>query len=164
MTTFEATSPQNGREARNFHPGDTFRACPKQGFSRVSDSKTRGKMRFLRNIKLKEVKRRLRRHFLMALHGLKCERGKKILKRWGFLGVREAVNGCIRAENFAFVNNSFFLLSDGHAGIGQPPPPPTRFRGVSRFFRFVPEAWGLLSAGGDAPICCRHTAFSISSC
>ena len=29
----------------------------------------------------------------MALHGLKCERGKKILKRRGFLGVRTGKSG-----------------------------------------------------------------------
>ena len=111
MTTFEATSPQNGREARNFYPGDTFEACPKQVFSGVSDSKMRGKMQYLRNIKLKEVKRRLRRHFLMALHGLECERGKIILKPWGFLGLEWAnmvLQGLI--SQHALTHSSALLL------------------------------------------------------
>ena len=56
MITFEAETPQNGRETRIFHPGDTVFDCPKQGFQGVSDSKTRGKVGFLRNIKLMDIK------------------------------------------------------------------------------------------------------------
>lgn len=88
MTTCEAASPQNGREVRIFHPGDTFGGCPKQGFSGVTDSKTRDKSGFLRNFKLTGVKPLVPDQFLMPPHGLKCERGKKILKRWGFSGVK----------------------------------------------------------------------------
>ena len=59
----------------------------------------RGKTGFLRNIKLTDVKYYLAVRFLMALHGLKCERGKKILKRWGFSGVRAE-----KSEHFADLN------------------------------------------------------------
>lgn len=90
MITCESASLWNGREVQNFHPGDTLPVCSKQGFSRVSDSKMRGKTSVLRNIKLMGVKNRLAVRFLMALHGLKCERGKIILKPWGFLGLEWA--------------------------------------------------------------------------
>ena len=46
-----------------------------------------------------DVKYRLADRFLMALHGLKCERGKKILKRWGFSGVRAE-----KSEHFSDLN------------------------------------------------------------
>ena len=93
MTTFEAASPQNGLESWIFHPGDTFGGCPKQGFSGVADSKTRDKSGFLRNFKLTGVKLPVPDQFLMPPHGPKCERGKKNLKRWGFLGVRAGKSG-----------------------------------------------------------------------
>ena len=104
LTTFRIAPPQNGRETRIFHPGDTFAACPKQVFSRVSDCKTRGKTAFLRNIKLTDVKPTVESQFLMPLHGLKCVRGKKILKRWGFLGVRAGESGHLVALDLTCVN------------------------------------------------------------
>ena len=54
------------------------------------DSKTRGKTGFLRNIKLIGVKSKVGSQFLMPVFRPLSERGKKILKRWGFLGVRKA--------------------------------------------------------------------------
>ena len=118
MVTLEQQVPQMGRKTQNFRPGNTFRACPKQGFLRVSDSKTSGKTDFLRIIKLTDVKQRLRRHFLTALHGLKCERGKKILKRRGFLGVRGEKNGHFRASKLTAVNTSIVH----HASRKSPTP------------------------------------------
>ena len=68
------------------------------------DSKTRGKTGFLGNFKLTDVKHWDRRQFLMALHGPKCEREKKILKRWGFSGVTTGQNGQKQAEYLTVVN------------------------------------------------------------
>ena len=72
-------------------------------FSEMLDCKTRGKTAFLRNIKLMDVKSRAESQFLMPLHGLKCERGKKILKRWGFLGVRTRGSGHLAGLNLTCV-------------------------------------------------------------
>ena len=108
MTTFEAASPQNGRESRIFHPGGTFGGCPKQGFSGVADSKTRDKSGFLRNFKLTGVKLPVPDQFLMPPHGPKCERGKKILKRWGFSGVRTRETEVFRADLLICFNISTF--------------------------------------------------------
>ena len=47
----------------------------------------------------------------MPLHGLKCERGTKILERWGFLGVRKGQNGHFDAVSLTYVN-SLAELSD----------------------------------------------------
>ena len=101
---FEAETLQNGRKIRIFHPGDTVSVCPKQGFTGVSDSKTRGKTDFLRYFKLTGVKSGFSVPFLMALHGPKCERGKKFLKRWGFLGVRAEESGRFTGEVLIYVN------------------------------------------------------------
>ena len=87
LTISGMTPPQNGRETQIFHPGDTFAACSKQVFSGVSDCKTRGKTAFLRNIKLMDVKSRAESQFLMPLHGLKCERGKKFWNDGDFWGL-----------------------------------------------------------------------------
>lgn len=106
LTTFWMAPPQNGRETQIFHPGDTFVACLKQVFSGVSDCKTRGKTAFLRNIKLMGVKSKADSQFLMPLYGLKCGRGKKILKWWGFLGVRTRGSGHLTALNLTCVDVS----------------------------------------------------------
>ena len=86
LTTSGIAPPQNGRKTRIFHPGNTLEVCPKQAFSRVSDSKTRGKSCFLRNIKLMCVNSCFASQFLMALHALKCERGKKFWNDGDFWG------------------------------------------------------------------------------
>ena len=101
-----------GRKTQNFHLDDTIYNCPKLVFSGLSDSKTRGKTGFLRNFWLTGVKYLFKSQFLKAPHGLKCERGKKILKRWGFLGVRMEKSGHFAMFDLTHIN-SFGHCTDG---------------------------------------------------
>ena len=61
-------------------------------------------MDFLRYFKLTGVKQGFSGLFLMVLHGPKCERGKKILKRRGFLGVRTEESGRFTGDVLTRVN------------------------------------------------------------
>ena len=58
--------------------------CSMQGFLRLEDSKMREKQAFCEMLAPEPI--------CNGSYGLKCERGKKILKRWGFSGIRKWEN------------------------------------------------------------------------
>ena len=96
----------------------------------------RGKTAFLRNINLRCVKPWVRSPFLMPLHGLLCGRGKKILKRRGFLRVTTGKKRHLRVVLLTVVNHSvrqsgLLVRGVSVAGAGHHPHPEGLPRSVA---------------------------------
>ena len=81
-----------------------FSSVQNRVFQGYQIAKQGSKQTFLRNIKLIGVNSWIQSPFLMPLHSLQSELGKKILKRKGFLRVMNVANGVFEANYLTYVN------------------------------------------------------------